>query len=103
MASHPPATASSTMSKPPSASSSRSSETRSGAGGAGDSTQAAETNCGPVGYERSRAKETVMKLLGSVCLNPSRKGMEDALDELDWSSIHGKSDVFGAVFRAAFR
>lgn len=44
-----------------------------------------------------------MKLLDTVGLHPSRSAMEGALDKLDWSSIKGKNDVFGAVFRAAFR
>ncbi|CAM9116440.1 unnamed protein product [Pylaiella littoralis] len=55
------------------------------------------------GYEQSRAKEQVMKLLEAVDLKPSRAAMGSALDEIDWSSIKADVDVFSAVFRAAFR
>ncbi|CAM9343850.1 unnamed protein product, partial [Scytosiphon promiscuus] len=55
------------------------------------------------GYERSRVKEQVMKLLEAVGLRPSRATMDNALDEMDWAGITSENDVFFAVFRAAFR
>lgn len=69
----------------------------------GSSAKSQLTYNGPNGYERSRAKEVMMKLLNAVGLRPSRSAMEDTLNKLNWSSIKGKNDVLGAVFRAAFR
>eukprot|EP00752_Nemacystus_decipiens_P005020 g4560.t1 len=72
-------------------------------GGDGNTGAVTDISVSLNGYERSRAKEQVMKLLEAVELRPSRSAMEVALDEMDWCSIKTGDDAFFAVFRAAFR